>query len=218
MAHVANYSSPLWTAVDLVRHFGAIPLERVVNDPPAGAATVEDVVRMDEQHSRLCELIDGTLVEKTIGAFESYVALQIATLLNEFLRAKSPVIALGADGMIRLFPDQVRIPDACFISSQRLEGSGFPDTPMLQLAPDLAVEVVSRGNTDEEMGRKLREYFEAGVRLVWYVYPDRRMVRVYTAADTSRELSAPAILEGEHVLPGLEIPIAKLFEIPGGKK
>lgn len=214
MAYVADSSIALWTAVDLVRHFGAIPLDRVVNDPPAGAATIDDVLRMQESHHRLCELIDGTLVEKTMGAFESYIALQLATFLNEFLRGKSLGITLGADGMLRLFPHQVRIPDACFISSQRLRPSGFPKDPVPTLVPDLAAEVISSGNTAEEMDRKLREYFTAGVRLVWYLYPATKSVHVYTDATSRTELNEGELLEGGDVLPGFSVAIEALFALP----
>lgn len=173
---------------------------------------------MDTEHNRLCELIDGTLVEKTMGAFESYVGLQLATLLNEFLRLHNLGIALGADGMLQLFPTQVRIPDACFISWQRLQGSGFPDKPVPTMVPDLAAEVISRGNTDQEMNRKLKEYFDAGVRLVWYVYPTTKSVEVYTSPQLISVLHEGEVLDGGEVLPGLSIPVTKLFEIPGAKE
>ena len=214
MAYVADPSVPLWTAVDLVRQLGPMPLHRVVSDPAPGSATVDDVVRMETDHDRLCELIDGTLVEKTMGAFESFIALQLASLLNEFIRDKSLGIALGADGMLRLFPDQVRIPDACFISLERLKGSGFPNEPVPEIVPDLAVEIISRGNTQEEMDRKLREYFEAGVKLVWYVYPKTQTVNVYTSHVNRITLTDSDSLEGGDILPGLRIPIALLFALP----
>lgn len=218
MVYIADTSAPLWTAVDLVRYFGAFPLHRVVQDPAPGSATMEDVVRMESLHNRLCELIDGTLVEKTMGAFESYVALQLATLLNEFVRIKNLGVALGADGMLQLFPNQVRIPDACFISWERLKGSGFPDQPVPTMVPDLVAEVISRGNTDQEMARKLGEYFEAGVRLVWYVYPTTKTVQVYTAPQSMAVMQENDLIDGGEVLPGLSIPVSKLFAIPGAIK
>ena len=84
MAYVADPNVPPWTAVDLVRHFGAIPLHRVVSDPPPGAATEDDVVRMDAHHDRLCELIDGTLVEKAMGALESFLAGTLIQALKNY--------------------------------------------------------------------------------------------------------------------------------------
>jgi Uma2 family endonuclease len=108
-------------------------------------------------------------------------------------------------------PGLVRIPDVFFISWQRLPAHEVPSDPIPGLAPDLAVEVLSEGNTPGEMQRKLKDYFFAGVRLVWFVNPDARTVQVYTAPDQSTVLSEPQTLEGGLVLPGLRVPLQKLF-------
>ena len=77
--------------------------------------------------------------------------------------------------------------------------------------PDLVVEVLSKGNTPKEMARKLEEYFRAGVRLVWYVNPKKRTVRVYTAPDRSVLLREDDTLDGGDVLPGFVLSIRKWF-------
>src|SRR5690606_38266214 len=116
-----------WTAADLVDRFGPILLARVVGNPAAGEATVEDVVRLNDHEDRLCELIDGVLVEKAMGFIESWLASRIVTLLNNYLASHAIGIAAGADGMMQIMPDQVRIPDAAFVSWASLENSGFPE-------------------------------------------------------------------------------------------
>lgn len=90
-------------------------------------------------------------------------------------------------------------------------GGVVPDQPMLRLAPALAVEVLSPGNTREEMDRKLQDYFAAGVRLVWNVDPEARAVTVYTAPDRSCVLAEDQTLDGGDVLPGFTLPLRKLF-------
>lgn len=203
-----------WTAVDLAARFGPIPLERVVSRPRPGSATVDDAIRMESQENRLCELIDGVLLEKTMGFVESFLAAQLGALITAFVQQRNLGVTAGEGGMLQLFPDQVRIPDVCFVSWERLKGSGFPQQAAPSLAPDLAVEVLSPGNTDQEMQRKLEEYFQAGVRLVWYVDPRDKSVVAYTAADKAERLTTADILSGGDVLPGLTIDLAKLFEIP----
>ncbi|MBO0700947.1 MAG: Uma2 family endonuclease, partial [Zavarzinella sp.] len=74
------------------------------------------------------------------------------------------------------------------------------------------VEVISPGNTRGEMNRKLKEYFLAGVRLVWFVNRMDRTVTVYTAPDVSETLSERETLDGGDVLPGFRLALAKLFE------
>ena len=77
--------------------------------------------------------------------------------------------------------------------------------------PDLAVEVLSSGNTLGEMARKRDEYFGAGVRLVWEIDPRVRTVRIYTAIDQFRDLTATDTLTGDPVLPGFTVSLAQLF-------
>jgi Uma2 family endonuclease len=73
------------------------------------------------------------------------------------------------------------------------------------------VEVLSKGNTPTEMQRKLKDYFLAGVRLVWFVDPKRRTVEVFTAPDQSRVLREDQTLDGGDVLPGLALPLRQVF-------
>jgi Uma2 family endonuclease len=105
---------------------------------------------------------------------------------------------------------QVRAPDVSFIRWERLpEGELKP--AIYPIAPDLAVEVLSKGNTAREMDRKLRDYFKAGVRLVWYIRPKTRTARAYTAVDNFIGIPADGSLLGGSVLPGFELPLATLF-------
>ena len=69
MATAAQLSTEVWTAVDLVERFGPIPLDRVRTNPPPGSATEQDVIDIHDHENRLCELLEGTLLEKTDGKF-----------------------------------------------------------------------------------------------------------------------------------------------------
>jgi Uma2 family endonuclease len=83
------------------------------------------------------------------------------------------------------------------------------------LAPDLAVEVLSKRNTKREMKNKLQEYFAAGTRLVWYVDPQRREVRAFTSPTAYRTYAEAETLDGGDVLPGIALNLRELFsELP----
>jgi Uma2 family endonuclease len=82
---------------------------------------------------------------------------------------------------------------------------------MLKIAPHLAVEVLSPHNTKAEMNRKLVEYFDRGVQLVWYVDPRTRTVAVYTSPRRPKTLSESQTLDGGTVLPGFSVPVAQIF-------
>ena len=216
--HVANFvaqSETTWTAADLFERFGAIPLSRIRLEPPPGSATEEDVIAAEEHGDRLCELVDGILVEKTMGTYESLLAGYIVYRLWQFLEKSDLGIALGADGMLRLAPGLVRIPDVSFISWERLPERQLPPDPIADLVPDLAIEVLSKGNTPEEMRQKLADYFAAGVRGVWIVDHRAQEVRVHTSRDRFDVLRAPRVLDGGSLLPGFVLPIEQIFRGPG---
>jgi Uma2 family endonuclease len=105
----------------------------------------------------------------------------------------------------------VRIPDVSFISWSRLPGGELPDEPIASVIPDLAVEVLSESNTPQEIERKLREYFQAGVRLVWVVDPKTQSATVYTSPSRSRKVGKEEALSGGKVLPGFLLPLKELF-------
>lgn len=199
------------TLADLLERFGPMPYSRIRHDPPPGTATEQDVIDIHDREHRLCELVDGVLVEKTIGAFESYLAVRLILLLGSYVEKGKLGIILGADGTIRLAPGLVRIPDVAFFSWYRLPARKIPHEPIPDLVPDLAVEVLSKYNTKQEMDRKLEDYFAAGVRAVWYVDPDKRTVQVFSSPEQSTVLQEKDVLEGGQVLPGFSVPVAELF-------
>jgi Uma2 family endonuclease len=197
------------TVADLLHELGDIPPERVRLRPTPGEATESDLLKPD---GRLCELIDGTLVEKTMGAVESLLTVELLLMIATFVKRHRLGIVLGTDGMVRLMPGKVRLPDISFIAWDRLPGRKTPTTPILDLAPNVAVEVLSKGNTKAEMKRKLREYFSAGVLLVWLIDPKTRTVVVHTSPKASTKLVVGQTLDGGDVLPGFALPLADLFE------
>jgi Uma2 family endonuclease len=196
------------TAAELVQKLGNVPLERICLTPPPGMATERDLLAAMRRSDRLYELVDGTLVEKAMGLSESMIAAQIIRLIGNFATAHDLGIPAGADGAIRLLKGLVRMPDVSFFCWEKLPGRVLPAEPI----PDLAVEVISETNTPEEMERKLREYFLAGVRLVWMIDPRKRTAEVYTSPDApAASVAETQALDGGSVLPGFTLPLAELF-------
>lgn len=199
------------TVADLLKKLGNIPPERVHLDPAPGTATEKDVLEMERREGKLCELVEGVLVEKAMGYEESFLALEIAFLLRQFLAKHKLGFLAGADGTLRLWPGLVRIPGVSFISWNQVPNRKVPKKAIPDLYPDLAVEVLSRKNTKPEIDRKLQEYFRSGTRLAWVVDPRKRNVRVYTAPDQFHLLTEDQNLDGGDVLPGLSLPLREVF-------
>ena len=199
------------TLAELMERLGGVPLSRIRFNPPPGRATESDVLSMEANGNRLFELVDGVLVEKTMGFIESILALAIAEAIRMFVKQGNLGIVTGADGMLRLAPGLVRIPDVAYISWHRLPGGRLPKESIPNLAPDLAVEVLSEGNTAAEMRRKMGEYFDVGVRLVWLFDPRKRTATVHRSADEFRVLTEADDLDGGAVLPGFRLSLRNLF-------
>jgi len=212
MATVAPATPTLRTFADLMKKLGDIPADRIRLHPAPGTATEQDVLDILDHEGRICELIDGVLVEKAMGHEESQLTLELGYYLIAFLRLRNLGIAAGPDGIMKLASGLLRIPDLAFTSWDRLPGRKRPSEPVPSLALDLAIEVISKGNTKKEMRRKLREYFESGTRLVWFLYPKTREAVVYTSPTEFRRLTVDESLDGGDVLPGFTLSLRELFD------
>ena len=198
------------TGADWYDAIGRVPLERVIFDPPPGTATEADLLRhVDGEPKRLCELIDGTLVEKAMGFWEGHIGMSLGAKLTAWAESSGAGLIFGADSPMRMASGRVRLPDVFFLSNARLPTT---QAKVPVVSPDLAVEVLSESNTRREMAGKLRDYFGSGTRLVWYVDMRARTVAVYhKPGEPTRVLTAADALDGEGVLPGFCLAVADLF-------
>jgi Uma2 family endonuclease len=211
MFSVQTKPRPLETVADLLIHLGEIAPSRIRLQPAPGTATEQDVLDIHAREGRLCELVDNVLVEKAVGLRESFLASVLTTMLWGFVQARHLGLVTGEAGMMRLAPGLVRMPDVAFISWNRLPNQRVPNEPIPDLAPDLAIEILSAGNTTGEMARKCQEYFAAGVRLVWLIDPEARTVAVYTGPNQFTLFNQNQTLEGGEVLPGFTVSLHELF-------
>jgi Uma2 family endonuclease len=213
------------TLEDILNHLGGIPPCRVLTDPPPGTATEADLIALDARGGPICELIDGILVRKyvymaedrDVAFFESRLAIILAFFIELYLEKTHLGGVVGEGAYLRVLLGQIRAPDLAFFSWKRLPKGEFPRDPIGPIAPDLAVEIISKSNTKAEMDRKLREYFEAGVKLVWYVYPESRTVHVFTSLRKSVVLTEADTLDGGKVLPDFTLPIRTWFRRASSK-
>jgi Uma2 family endonuclease len=195
---------------------GDVPLERVVFDPWPGTATEHDLLRMVEADDRLVELIDGTLVEKPVGHEESEIAARLIHYLLSWIIPRKLGSVTGEAGTHRMKRGRVRLPDVAFTAAERMTQLPKPRPAIPSIGPDLAVEVLSDGNTRAEIQQKLREYFESGTRLAWVIDPPTRTVAVYIGPTDKPEnvLRENEELSGGVVLPGFTLPVLDLFVDP----
>ncbi len=191
---------------------GNIPAERIRLDPAPGTATIDDVIRLRETERRLYELVDRTLVEKAMGWQESFLAVILSQWINNYLDTNPIGVATGADGMTRLFDETVRGPNVAFVTWERLPGGKIPAQSIPDLVPNFVIEVLSKSNTYSEMSRKRREYFYAGVELLWLVHPRQRTITVFTSAQDATVIQEGETIHCDKVLPGWSFNTANLFD------
>jgi len=175
--------------------------------------TAEEFLDLSGDEYKLAELVCGE-VAPVVGATyrHSKVVLAIGARLYDFATATGAGECTTADGSYVLSrnPDTVRVPDVAFVSAKR--AAETPDTGrFFEGAPDLAVEVASPSDRTPDTARKVREYLEAGTRLVWVIIPDERMAYVHHPDGIVRVIQKDGVLDGEDVLPGFRLPLADLL-------
>jgi len=161
----------------------------------------------------LYEVIDGRVVEKPLGALEAFLAsrlmLWLAPLVDEARLGRVVVEMLFA---LRPSPELKRRPDLAFVSSERWPlGKRLPRTEAWDVVPDLAVEVISQSNSADEAAKKIEDYFDAGCRQVWVIYPVTNKVQVYESPTRVTILQVGDELRGDPLIPGFRLPLATLF-------
>jgi Uma2 family endonuclease len=212
MATRTPQHEPVETLEELMEQLGNIPLSRVRMQPPPGTATEEHLAAAGKHAGRkLVELVEGVLVEKAVGTREALLGGIVVHLMWNYLEVHKLGKALPGDAWLRLMPGLVRVPDVAFVSWARMPGGRFPRQRVAALVPDLAVEILSEGNTRQEINRKLRDYFLASTTIAWVIDPRKETARVYHAPDESRRVGKTGSLDGEDVLPGFKLSLGDLF-------
>jgi hypothetical protein len=197
---------------------GDVPAERIMFRPGTGHANVNDVLRIERQENRLCELVCGVLVERPLGYKEAAVAAALLNALEQHVTPKRLGVVTGPEGSYRLGEYTVRIPAVAFCASGTYPGDANPGQAAPEVIPRLVAEVVEGGVTPE-LSRKLEDYFEAGVKLVWVADLSKHTVSVYTAPSKFKVVSASGTLDPGRVVPGFKLPVKAVFEhLSGGKR
>jgi Uma2 family endonuclease len=179
---------------------------------PVRWMTAEELFRMPRD-GRKRELVKGELrVMPPTGFEHGAITSNVTAPLHQHVKANQLGVVVAAETgyFIAREPDTVRAPDVSFVSQDRIEQIGvtkkfFPE------APDLAVEVLSPGDTVYEVDEKIEEWLESGVKLVWVVNPKRRTVTVYRSLNDVKMLTENDELDGEDVVPGFRYKVADIF-------
>jgi Uma2 family endonuclease len=180
-------------------------------------ADFDTFISLPENADKRYELLDGVLHEMSPSSeLPTVIAMRLGILLGSHVYANRLGFITGADGRFDLSSTDHYAPDVAFIAAARLEGirrRGF-----FQIAPDLAVEIVSPSDSIPAVQRKAARYLALGVREVWIIYPDEQTADVYRPAESPnrlevQQIAADGALESNDLLPNFRLPLQQLFEL-----
>lgn len=160
------------------------------------------------------EIVNGELIDMgNSGAKHGYVAIVLSAALFNHVSKEKLGAMFDSSTAFKMKSGNKRSPDISFVAKERLQGLEELPDGFLEGAPHLAIEILSPGNTVEEIDNKIVEYFDNGSRLVWVINPKQKYVLVYKSSqEPDRLLKSTDSLDGEDVVPGFSIPIADLFQ------
>ena len=169
--------------------------------------TVEDFLRRSEARDMRYELVEGELITMSPTMPEhNHVRDTLLVALRNFLAGRG-LGRVWSEQAFHLFGDTVRIPDIAFVRAGRsIEPHQLPEG-----APDLAIEAISPTNTLREMEQRVSDFFAAGCKRVWLVYPEHREVYMHGLAGVVRR-RGDETLEDPELLPGFSVKVSSLFE------
>ena len=182
------------------------PLE--IESPPL--ITGEELLEMGDIGP--CELVEGRIIKMSPvktphGKYESRLDRILAAYVEEKNLGEVMVGEIGL--YTHRDPDTIRGADLLYISHARLAEA----TPggFLDVAPELIVEILSPSDRWGEVRKKLREYFEIGVKVVLIVEPEEEVISLYRSPTEVKEFSQEDTLKIADILPGFELPLCSLF-------
>jgi Uma2 family endonuclease len=184
----------------------------MVNVQPEALMTAADLAVLPDD-GWFYELDRGRLVRMAPASSRSSVVTSRAhRRISDFVEDH----ALGICGsaamgyLLARDPDRVRVPDISFARVERVPATGLPDG-FWPGPPDLAVEVRSPSDRLANVLRKIADYLDAGTALVWLLDPDARRATVYRSDGSVAVLGEDGVLDGEVVLPGLQVRLAEVW-------
>jgi Uma2 family endonuclease len=186
----------------------------------AMAATTKNKLLTAEEFMRLPDPLDGSQQELVRGevitmpppkGLHGICCAAITMLIGHFAKQKKLGYVTGNDAgtILERNPDTVRGPDVAFYSFKRV--SKIPDG-YFEVAPDLAIEVLSPDTSFSRLQRKVEQYLKCGSSLVWVFDPEVCTVTIYRPKQQPETLEHQETLSGENILPGFSCRVADCFE------
>jgi Uma2 family endonuclease len=185
----------------------------LIGDRTYTKAEFYEFIQMPQQANRVFELINGEIHEKMPSfGYSSGTRARLTTFIGMYLLNNDIAFFTDVQGGYDIDHENTFAPDVGIILKSRL--AALPTDQFIPLVPDFVIEVVSPSDQKDYKNRiekKLNKYIEAGVMLIWYVYPDRKQVEVYKRGQPVQVFGVDDTLDGGDVLPGFTLRVSDIF-------
>ena len=173
--------------------------------------TAEEFDNYPFEEDKRYELDQGELIEMTRPAYKhNRVMKNLLIAVELYLRGNRLGEALVSENLFALSPSTRRSPDLAIILGDRREE--LRDAKVIAIIPDIAVEILSPSETTPSIHRKLKQYFEAGVKEVWLIDPDSKQAEIWTGPQLPEHELTVAESINSALLPGFSLPLEQLFD------
>jgi Uma2 family endonuclease len=173
------------------------------------SVTVDDLLRCPKD-GRKYELVDGEIIVSPAGFRHAEIVAKIVHILATFLETHPIGIVCGDNLGVKLPTGNVRSPDITFVRSEKAP-TGTAADGFAEFIPDLAVEVLSPQDSLKEVGRKIGEFLDCGVPVVWLVDPAHKTITVYRSLSQTEQLRPEDSITAEGILPGFSCSVSRFF-------
>jgi len=179
-----------------------------------GLLTAEEFAALPDPDGMRLELVRGRALARPLAFGDQGIAAgRLGALLGADVEQRRLGTMFAATGfLLGRGPDTVRTPALAFIRFSRVIGDVIGPW-YVPIAPDLAVEVISSAEVGGYIDEKVRMWLDAGVRLVWAVYPTRREVVAHRPGRPASTLTLSDAVDGGDVVPGFSCPVAQIFGV-----
>jgi Uma2 family endonuclease len=171
--------------------------------------TAEEFDNYPFEEDKRYELDEGELIEMTRPAYKHNQVMQkLLVELVLYFREHPIGQALISENLYALSPSTRRSPDVAIILGDRQ--AELENAKVIPIIPEIAAEVLSPSETPRMIHRKMRQYFEAGVKEVWLIDPESKEVEIWIGLQLTHELTGDAAITSP-LLPGFALTLAELF-------
>ncbi len=170
--------------------------------------TVREFLELLEPDGQRMELIGGEVVTMSLGGFQHEVVKSNVNRVLTVWLAQNPLgAAVFNETGFQVDERNCLIPDVSIVREDHLVPG---TTGLIERGPEIAIEVVS-SETAARLEEKIELYLAHGSKSVWVVFPEQRVVRIFSADGQARKFEQSDTLEDDGVLPGFRVPLAAIF-------